>query len=81
MIKKFDPVEALQFYADNDLCEVISEKAQNHFAQNDVKKDVVEPEKNSATQFFTKPVFSTNEAISNLAKKSRRAPSSAGSST
>lgn len=70
MTKKFDPVEALQFYADNDLCEVISEKAQNHFAQNDLKKDV-EPEKKSATQFFVKPVFSTNEALSNLAKKSQ----------
>lgn len=61
--------EALQFYAENGLDEVISEKSQNHFLQKDQKK-IVEEKKSPAAQSFIKPVSSTFEAISNLAKKS-----------
>ncbi len=70
MTKKIDPVEALQFYADNDLCEVISEKSQNHLLQKDVK-ETVEVIKKPVPQFFAKPVLSTSDALSNLAKKSQ----------
>lgn len=62
--------EALQFYADNDLNEIISEKMQNRFAEVSVTKIEVTQQK-TTPQFFAKPVFSTNEAISNLAKKSQ----------
>ena len=61
--------QALQFYADNDLNEIISEKTQNRFAEISVTKIEVTEQK-TTPQFFAKPVFSTNEALSNLAKKS-----------
>ncbi len=59
--------EALQFYIDNDLNEVIVEKSQNHFLQKD---SVKEEKKNLVVQTFIRPQFSTSEAISTLAKKS-----------
>ncbi len=81
--------EALQFYIDNDLNEVISEKSQNHFAQKDVVKKIAEvkkspvilsddeerfydiPQEIPTVTHFVKPQFSTNEALSTLAKKSQ----------
>ncbi len=101
MKKKINIAEALEFYADNGLEEVISEKSQNHFAAKDiVKKKVVEklavkPANNSApnnddynasfygeirqetrqepqNNSFIKPVFSTSDALSALAKKSQQ---------
>lgn len=74
MSKDSNFVEALKFYAENGLEEVISEKPQNHFLQKDVKKILAEEKKSPAVQSFVKPVFSTFEAISNLAKKSQSAP-------
>jgi len=71
MTKNSNLIEMLQFHADHGLEEVFAEKAQNHFVA-EIKialKEQLPEEKNAATQFFTKPVFSTNEAISNLAKK------------
>lgn len=67
-------LEALKFYADNDLNEVISEKSQNHFLQKDVKK-ITEEKKVSTTQSFIKPVSSTFEAISTLATLAKKSPS------
>jgi uracil-DNA glycosylase family 4 len=61
-------VEALQFYIDNDLNEIISEKSQNHFSIKDSKK-IVEEKKSASVDNFLKPVISTSEAISTLAKK------------
>lgn len=81
--------EALQFYIDNDLNEVISEKSQNHFVQKDVVKKIAEvkkspvilsddeerfydiPQEVPTVTHFVKPQFSTNEALSTLAKKSQ----------
>ena len=81
--------EALQFYIDNDLNEVISEKSQNHFVQKDVLKKIAEvkkspvilsddeerfydiPQEVPTVTHFVKPQFSTNEALSTLAKKSQ----------
>lgn len=70
--------EALQFYQDNGLDEVIAEKLQNHFLVKDPQKKIekkieakpVEPKK-PALQSFVKPVFSTSDALSTLAKKSQ----------
>lgn len=66
--------EVLQFYIDNDLDEAICEKAQNHFAQKDPQKNevkkIVEDKKPATMQNFVRPQFSTNEALSTLAKKS-----------
>ncbi len=59
-------LEALQFYVDNELSEIISDKAQNCFSQIDPKK--TPPKK--VEQNFIKPVFSTDAALSNLAKRS-----------
>lgn len=67
--------EILQFYKDNDLNEVISEKSQNHFLQKDKIKKVIE-EKKPEVKTFIKPVFSTSEAISQLAKKTQNMPNS-----
>ncbi len=73
-----DITEALQFYIDNDLNEVISEKSQNHFLQKDeeqkpkievVKKVEKKPE--ISVNNFVKPVSSTFAALSSLAKKSQ----------
>ncbi len=63
--------EALQFYLDNDLNEVISEKAQNHFLEKDPQKKAVEVLKPATVNNFVKPQYSTNEALSTLAKKSQ----------
>ena len=82
MNKSSSFAEALQFYADNDLNEVISEKSQNHFLQKDVliseTKKVAEKISvpvqaviKTAAQSFVKPQYSTSEAISTLAKKSQ----------
>lgn len=99
MTKKITASEALQFFIDNDLDEVISDKEQNLFLEpsrhpcpelakgEDLRSFVSEPKtheilgslarprmtdtKKSAAQFFSKPVLSTNDALSNLAKKSQ----------
>ncbi len=63
--------EALQFYLDNDLNEVISEKAQNHFLEKDPQKKAVEVLKPATVNNFVQPQYSTNEALSTLAKKSQ----------
>ena len=42
MTKKVNIIEALEFYSDNGLEEVISEKPQNYFAQKDVVKKKVD---------------------------------------
>jgi DNA polymerase len=105
MKKKINIAEALEFYADNGLEEVISEKSQNHFtakdivkkkpAEKSVEKLVAKPANNSApnnddynasfygeirqetrqepqNNSFIKPVFSTSDALSALAKKSQQ---------
>ncbi len=68
-------LEALQFYIDNGLDEVISEAPQNYFLQKDIIKKT-EEKKVAATPVVNKtavkPVFSTNEALSTLAKKSQQ---------
>ncbi len=72
-MSKLNLAEALQFYLDNDLNEVISEKSQNYFAQKESKKEVKEivvEQKKSPAETFIKPHFSTNEALSTLAKRS-----------
>lgn len=68
-MKTTNPTEPLQFYSDSDLNEIISEKSQNYFLQKDPQKKL-EEKKVTATQSFVKPIFSTSDAISNLAKKS-----------
>lgn len=66
-------IEALQFYVDNDLDEVILEKPQNHFAKKSAPKVAakkpIEEKKSVVANSFIKPEFSTNQAISTLAKK------------
>jgi DNA polymerase len=73
MSKNLDAAKILQFYLDNNLDEVISEKSQNHLAHKDpVKKVVVVAESTRTkitTQSFIKPHYSTTEALSTLAKK------------
>lgn len=82
MTKSSNFAEALQFYADNDLNEVIAEKSQNYFLQKDVliseAKKVTEKISipvqaviKTAAQNFVRPQYSTSEAISTLAKKSQ----------
>lgn len=61
--------EALQFYIDNDLNEVISEKSQNYFQQKTAVKKVAEEKKSPIVNTFIKPQFSTDQALSILAKK------------
>ncbi|MBP7710044.1 MAG: uracil-DNA glycosylase [Rickettsiales bacterium] len=63
--------EALQFYLDNELLEVISEKPQNHFLEKDPQKKVAVAAKPATANNFVKPQTSTNEALSILAKKSQ----------
>jgi uracil-DNA glycosylase family 4 len=63
--------EPLQFYLDNDLNEVISEKSQNYFLQKDPIKKISE-RKNPTTQSFVKPIFSTSDAISTLATLAKK---------
>jgi uracil-DNA glycosylase family 4 len=51
MTKKVNIIEALEFYSDNGLEEIISEKPQNYFAQKDVvKKKVVVKTANDFSQ-------------------------------
>ena len=64
--------EALAFYADNDLNEIISEKSQNHFLVLDKKPAEVKT-KNQNHASVVKPVLSTSQALSTLAKKSQQA--------
>lgn len=76
MTKDFDVVAALQFYIDHALDEVISEKPQNRFLEQETKKKIETKEDNiiekkPIPQFFSKPVYSTGEALSNLAKKAQ----------
>ncbi len=65
--------EALQLYVDNDLNEVILEKPQNHFAKKSAPKieakKPAEEKKSSVATNFIKPQFSTDQALSTLAKK------------
>lgn len=63
--------EALQFYLDNDLGEIISESPQNHYLEKDPAKKIAAPKKTAAIQNFVQPQFSTSEALSTLAKKSQ----------
>lgn len=75
-MKKINQSEALQFYVDNGLNEVISEKSQNRFQQQEEIKIVVEVvektvEKKSVS-FFAAQVNSSHEAISSLAKRSQQ---------
>lgn len=72
-MSKSSLVEALQFCLDNDLNEVIAEKSQNYFAQKEAQKEVKKitvEKKTSAAETFIRPHFSTNEALSTLAKRS-----------
>jgi DNA polymerase len=69
MTKNLSDIEALQFYLDNDLSEIISDKPQNLFGQKDRIKKTNEDKKSTTVQNFFKPQISTNEALSILAKK------------
>lgn len=74
MSKNSNLAEALQFYADNGLDEVIMEKSQNYFLEKDVVKKIAEEKASpikKTGQSFLKPIFSTSDALSNLAKKSQ----------
>ncbi len=62
--------EALAFYTDNDLNEIISEKSQNHFLVLDKKPAEVKT-KNQNHASVVKPALSTSQALSTLAKKSQ----------
>lgn len=68
--------DALQLYLENDLNEIISERSQNHFLQKDLAPKDVRDKKATSMKNFVKPQFSTNEALSNLAKKSQQVFSS-----
>lgn len=75
MSKNSNLVEALQFYSDNGLDEAIAEKSQNHFLVKDKIKKVEEKKASpikTIGQSFVKPIFSTSDALSNLAKKSQQ---------
>lgn len=63
--------EILELYLDNDLNEIIAEKSQNHFLVLDKKPvEVKTKSENSVTAI--KPVLSTTQALSTLAKKSQQ---------
>ena len=67
--------EALAFYVDNGLDEIISEKSQNHFLVVDNKKSVVKTSSKIQDQNRTSavnPAISTSQALSTLAKKSQQ---------
>jgi len=77
MTRKFNRAEALQFYVDNGLDEVISDTAQNYFLQKDSPKKTEEKKVvakvatvQTENKITVQPILSTNEALSNLAKKS-----------
>jgi len=81
-----DITEALRFYLDNNLDEIVAENPQNYFAQKDQIKKPIEEKKIEAKkpvasntppiQNFVRPQFSTSEALSTLAKKSLQIPAS-----
>jgi uracil-DNA glycosylase family 4 len=76
-------IEALEFYHDNGLNEIISDFKQNYFLQKEVIKSEVIKKKITKEEIekkainiteekvisFIKPVFSTSDAISTLARK------------
>lgn len=82
MMEKVSITEVLEFYHDNGLEEIISERSQNYFAQKEVVKTraiekpviknkvVVTPEK-QVTHEFVSPIFSTSDALSTLARKAQ----------
>lgn len=70
MIK--ENIKNLEFYLDNGLNEVIEEKSQNHFSVQDRDRKTVKKEKAKTQNNFIKQVNSTSEAISNLAKKTKK---------
>lgn len=81
MTRKVNIIEALEFYSDNGLEEIVSENPQNYFAQKDVVKKKISnsiPEKveikiaEKAQISFVKPIFSTSDALSTLAQKSQQ---------
>lgn len=70
--------EILDFYFENELNEILSEKEQNFFDQKKISNDnLVKPQKNlqdiqkniTKKENFIKPVFSLDEAVSGLAMK------------
>lgn len=80
MSKNLDLITALSFYIENGLNEVYSNKLQNNFV---IKKTMTKEstkqnftqninEDNSQKNSFIKPIFSTSQAISTLAKKSQQ---------
>ena len=71
MTSKINASEALQFYSDNGLDEIITENSQNHFLQKDLVKKF-EEKKPTIVKNFVKHVFSTSEALSNLSKKAQQ---------
>jgi uracil-DNA glycosylase family 4 len=75
MIEEISNTEVLRFYLDNDLSEILSEKGQNRFLEKEEAKKTavktVKEEKKQAVSFFSKPIRSNSEALSNLAKKSQ----------
>lgn len=76
MSKKLKAREALQFYIENDLCEIFSELPQNNFLLQEKKVAVknvnIEPEiiaKKSPSFFSNSAIQSGYQAISHLAQK------------
>ena len=80
MSKNLDLITALSFYIENGLNEVYSNKLQNNFV---IKKTMTKEstkqnftqninQDNSQKNSFIKPIFSTSQAISTLAKKSQQ---------
>lgn len=63
--------EALKFYLDNDLNEIISEKSQNHFLVLDKKPAEVKTKSENLINGIN-PAISTSQALSTLAKKSQQ---------
>jgi len=77
VFKKINNREALQFYIENDLGEIFSEVAQNNFLLKEKitteKKIFSQPKivENKLPNFFSAPVLSSSQAISNLAIKAQ----------
>ena len=63
--------EALKFYLDNDLNEIISKKSQNHFLVLDKKPAEVKTKSENRVNAIN-PAISTSQALSTLAKKSQQ---------
>ena len=80
MSKNLDLITALSFYIENGLDEVYSNKLQNNFViKKTMTKESTEQnftqninQDNSQKNSFIKPIFSTSQAISTLAKKSQQ---------